>query len=384
MRKDLLVEKTAAVQPAADIFVVNGTTGGHHGLDGMLDLMDRQNVQFYRTKSPGARKGTGGLIGSADTIVIKVNSQWDQRGGPNTDLLKALIGLIVAHPEGFTGEVVVADNGQAQYGSGSKGGSLDWAQNNAEDKAQSVQKVVGSFKKNNVSTYLWDNITTTRVNEYSEGDLTDGYVVNTQRAANGFMVSYPKFTTCHGTHISLKKGVWSARTGKYAPSSLKLLNLPTFKTHFIYGVTGCVKHFMGVVSDKLTAQLGARSHDLVCVGGMGTEIAGVRFPALNILDATWVNAKPAGGPWTPYEAATRGDIIVGGLDPVAIDYWAAKNILMPLAREAGHKDLSSIDPDNVRDKTFGNWLRLAMNELNAAGHAVTVDESRMNVFLSQV
>ncbi|HEX7474719.1 MAG TPA: hypothetical protein VF318_02045, partial [Dehalococcoidales bacterium] len=98
-------------------------------------------------------------------------------------------------------------------------------------------------------------------------------------------------------------------------------------------------------------------------------------------DATWVNAKPAGGPWTPFDAATWGDVIMAGLDPVAIDYWAAKNVLMPLAREAGHKELASIDPDNTVDRTFGKWLRLAMGELNNAGFQTTVDEKRMNIFV---
>ncbi|HEX7475259.1 MAG TPA: DUF362 domain-containing protein [Dehalococcoidales bacterium] len=382
MQKNYLSEKSASSQPASDIFVVNGTAGNLHGLDKMLALMGQHGLRFYKSRTASHDKGPGGLIAAGDTIVIKVNSQWDQRGGPNTDLLKALIRIIVEHPDGFAGEIVVADNGQDQYGSAGKGGNLDWSQNNAVDTTQSVQKVVDSFKNHRVSTYLWDTITNTQVKEYGQGDQTDGYVVMPKPApGNGFLVSYPKFKTKHGAFISLKKGVWNPETEKYDSRSLKIINLPTFKAHFIYGVTGCVKHYMGVVSDKLTAKLGARSHDLVGAGGMGTEIAGVRYPALNILDATWVNAKPAGGPWTPFDAATWGDVIMAGTDPVAIDYWAAKNVLMPLAREAGHKELASIDPDNTADKTFGKWLRLAMGELNKAGFQTTVDEKRMNIFV---
>ena len=116
-------------------------------------------------------------------------------------------------------------------------------------------------------------------------------------------------------------------------TKLKLINWPTLKSHFIYGVTGCVKSYMGVVTDKLTAKLGSRSHDKVWQGVMGNEMSETRMPVLNIVDAIWVNAKPTGGPWTPYDAAVWADVVLAGTDPVALDYWGAKHILMPLARE---------------------------------------------------
>ena len=66
-------------------------------------------------------------------------------------------------------EIIVADNGQAQYGSTGRGGSLNYSRNNAEDISQSVQKVVDSFAgSHKVSTYLWDTITRQSVQEYSE------------------------------------------------------------------------------------------------------------------------------------------------------------------------------------------------------------------------
>jgi hypothetical protein len=144
-------------------------------------------------------------------------------------------------------------------------------------------------------------------------------------------------------------------------------------------VTGCVKSYMGIVTDKLTAKLGARSHDKVWQGVMGNEISETRMPVLNIVDAIWVNAKPAGGPWTPYYAAQWGDILLAGTDPVALDYFGAKHILMPLAREAGHIDLSSIDPDNTTEKNFGHWMRLASLRLCTSGFNTTFDEQQMNV-----
>ena len=63
---------------------------------------------------------------------------------------------------------------------------------------------------------------------------------------------------------------------------------------------------MGVPSDKLTTQMGSRAHLTVDKGGMGTQMAETRFPAITILDAIWINAnmKPS-GPVTTYAQATR-------------------------------------------------------------------------------
>ncbi len=337
---------------------------------------------FYKSTTAGNNKGPTGIIARDDTIIIKVNSQWDERGGTNTDLLKELIQAILNHPDGFTGEIVVADNGQAQGGSADNGGSLDWAESNAEDHSQSVQSVVNHFASQaNVSTYLWDTITTTRVDEYSEGDLRDGYVVNeTRNQRTGIMVSYPKFTTAHGTMISFKHGVWNQRTGTYDQGSLKVISVPVLKTHINYGVTGAVKHYMGVPSDRLTAEMGARTHGTIGRGGMGTLMAETRFPIITIMDAIWVNCVPLSGPWSDYNTATRLNVIAASTDPVALDYYASKHLLLEAwMRRSGEISLS-INPDNTEPGFFGYWLRLSMDELTRAGYQATVDSARMNVY----
>jgi hypothetical protein len=53
--------------------------------------------------------------------------------------------------------------------------------------------------------------------------------------------------------------------------------------------------------------------------------------------------------------------------------------LMPLAREAGHSDLSKIDPENTTEKNFGHWLRLASLRICTAGFTTTFDEKQMNI-----
>jgi hypothetical protein len=67
-------------------------------------------------------------------------------------------------------------------------------------------------------------------------------------------------------------------------------------------------------------------------------------------------------------------------DPVALDYWAVKHVIMQAARTAGHNDLPSIDPDD-QTSSFGNWLRLSMQELQKAGHQATMNENQMNIYV---
>ncbi|MCX6681582.1 MAG: DUF362 domain-containing protein, partial [Methanoregula sp.] len=263
--------------------------------------------------------------------------------------------------------------------------NLNYTMNNAEDRSQSMQRVAGSFSgTHRISTYLWDTITTKRVNEYAEGDMNDGYIVNeTPNSRTGILVSYPKFRTQYGTYVSFKNGIWDTITQTYEEESLKIINVPVLKAHGEYGVTGSVKNYMGVTSDKITAQLGSRTHFMIGKGGLGTEMAETRFPAVTILDAIWINAKPRTGPSTTYDHATQANVIAASTDPVALDFWAAQNILMPAAKSQGYTDLSWIDPKNDSQGRFGYWLRLSMMELRDSGYRTTLDADAMNVYCVQ-
>jgi len=379
----VITEKINVTGVTSDIFVVNGTSGNDGGVYQLLSLMERKGTPFY---AAGNGTDKAGLISKDDIVIIKVNGQWDQRGGTNTDLVKSLIQAIVDHPDGFIGEIIIADNGQAQYGATGTGGNLSYTKNNAEDRSQSMARVAGSFSgTQRVSTYLWDTITTKRVHEYAQGDMNDGYIVNeTPNPRTGLLVSYPKFRTQYGTYVSFKKGIWNTGTRTYEADRLKIINVPVLKTHGTFGVTGAVKNYMGVPSDKLTTQMGSRAHLTVDKGGMGTQMAETRFPAITILDAIWINAnmKPS-GPVTTYAQATRINTLAASTDPVALDYWAAQNILMPAAQSNGYSDLSSMDPDNNSPGKFGNWLRLSMIELRGAGIRTTMDKNAINVYIVQ-
>jgi hypothetical protein len=214
-------DKQANSSEASDIFVVNGTDGNDRGVKELIGLMQRHGLFFY------AKNNSSGIIGMNDIVIIKVNSQWDERGGTNTDLVKALVQAIIDHPQGFTGEVVIADNGQAQYGSTGSGGSLSYVRNNAKDTSQSMQMVADSFSSYKVSTYLWDTITNKKANEYAEGDPQDGYVVEgSPYTETGLVVTYPKFKTKYGTNVSFKLGVWNSANKTYDSNRLKVINVP--------------------------------------------------------------------------------------------------------------------------------------------------------------
>ena len=81
-----------------------------------------------------------------------------------------------------------------------------------------------------------------------------------------------------------------------------------------------------------------------------------------------------------HDAATAVNTILASTDPVALDYWAARNILMPAAQRQGHADVSVLDPENSGGKCFGGWLRPAAAEIARAGYPAVMDEDRINVF----
>lgn len=368
----------ATAYPASDIYIVNGRAAAH--IDELIELMGSNNFFFYHSTIEGENQGPEGLIARNDVVLLKTNSQWSERGGTNTDLLKELIEAIVSHPDGFVGEIVVADNGQGW-------GSLDFSENNAENQSQSVQGVIDTFSSSyNVSTYDWQKIMYKVVNEYSDGDLNDGYLVNTTAdAESGIYVSYPKFKTDFGTQISFKYGIWN---GSNYENRLKVINIPILKTHLVYGVTGAIKNYMGVQSEKL-----ANGHSKVATGGMGTLMAECGLPTLNIIDAIWINANPyshaSTGPSTNYESATRVNIIMAGVDPIALDSWAASNVLIKTAISIGYTETQtwSIEVNNTEknglSEAFGVWLNLSKDEIERDGFNVTLDENCMNVHLYQ-
>ncbi|MGQ9782128.1 MAG: DUF362 domain-containing protein [Nitrososphaeria archaeon] len=167
-----------------------------------------------------------------------------------------------------------------------------------------------------------------------------------------------------------------------------MINVPVLKTHSVYGVTACTKHLMGVPSDKLTGSASrsfGSSHSSIGKGGMGTLMAETRMPTLNILDAIWINARPLRGPQSYYETATRVNVIMASKDPIALDYWASKHVLLQAAKTRGYNPVYTIDPDFVPDtpnqSIFSTWLKPSMEEIRKIGCQTTLREDEMNVYV---
>jgi hypothetical protein len=181
--------------------------------------------------------------------------------------------------------------------------------------------------------------------------------LNPHPGSQSWNVSYPCFTTAGGHRVELKEGLWNGSS--YDPAGFKLINMPVLKTHGGCGVTGALKLFYGVVSMSY-ASSGYHYGDIGKV--LGQMMAHVRAPDLNIMDCIWVCQGELGG--YPASATSRQNTLIAGLDPVALDYWAAKNILYPIDHNANH---NPDDPAHYTDSYLSQYLDQAVTEINGSG-----------------
>ncbi|MDH4196933.1 MAG: hypothetical protein OEW05_05955, partial [Candidatus Aminicenantes bacterium] len=86
----------------------------HVGIDSLLSLMGSRGLKFYQSSHTSDTSGLDGLIGPEDVVLIKVNAQWKYRGCTNSDLIRGLVQRLLDHPDVFTGEVVIIENGQGR------------------------------------------------------------------------------------------------------------------------------------------------------------------------------------------------------------------------------------------------------------------------------
>jgi hypothetical protein len=371
----------------SEVFIVQNASGLRGNMDAamsaLVSSMSSHNLKIFKTSATPS-----GIIGADDIVIIKVNGQSTERGHTNTDLVESVIKIILNHPDGFSGEIVLADNGQNDQ-------CVNMSASNAFDHTQSITNVASHFPTHKVSACSWWAFADQNVGEYSNGDYNDGYVVNyTPDPVTNVKVSYPKFKTAYGNYISFKNGVWNQSTLTYNPSTLKVINLPMFKSHYNYGATACVKNYMGVGSRTLTAM-----HDNVGDGGMGTEMVQTRFPSLNIIDGIWINANPFQpgdqtdttpcGPFTYYNQASYTDVIGASIDPVALEYWIAKHVAMPAAAKGGYSYISSIDPDyepitQNLTQSYHHYLVASSNEITKTGRKACMNENDVAVYLTDL
>ena len=86
----------------------------HPGVEGLFELMGDKGLKFYRSSSTSQLSGPQGIIASDDIVMLKINAQWKHRGMTNVDVIRGIIQRILDHPDGFTGEVFLFENGRGR------------------------------------------------------------------------------------------------------------------------------------------------------------------------------------------------------------------------------------------------------------------------------
>jgi len=311
--------------------------------------------------------GIESFVSPDDIVILKPNCQWYNQGTTNITAMKKLIEMILDIP-GFNGEVIVAENHQK-----STPYSRGWTKNNVingDPEANNMGQLIELFRTrgySNVTKYHWLN--TENGGKVVAGPWDgDGYVRTDpvyEFDGRKTLMTYPVFTSSFsGITIDLKNGAW--KNGKFIDRKVKLINTSVLNHHF-FGVTSSIKNIMGIVElpGNDTGMLVDNEYynfhgiiyededhiDVRAMGGaLGTFLREIRKPDLNIVTAEWVGWGSRIDP----EEAVQAHTILGGLDPVALDYFGSKNVLLPHTPE-NYIKYDYHNPDR-EDRPFNQYL----------------------------
>ena len=313
--------------------------------------------------------GIDSLIGPQDIVVIKPNAQWWNQGMTNTDTIKAFVELVLDIAD-FSGEIILAENHQFP-----EDNSRGWT-TEERNGTYNYNELIDYFQQNgfpNVTKYHWHDggPSVPGLHGGAEGGGVvkgpwegDGYVWchdMVYKSTSGYktLMNYPVFTSSYsGTTIDLKHGAW--KDGRYIDRPVKLINFPSLNHHGTWaGATAAIKNYLGIVDMTCgyrgTQPKGFRNFHYIGVkqskvskihwqleilrrklglgyishfdgGAVGHFMRTVRIADLNIISAEWVG-------WgsridTSLRARTKSVLV--GRDPVALDYYAFKNVLLPV------------------------------------------------------
>lgn len=358
-KQGLSIAEIAVDQQRSTIFVQRGTDATDAGVARLVGSMQQEGIPFYKTFS-----SPDGMIAAGDIVILKIDLASSGHGNTNPDLVASVIDAIADHPDGFKGEIVISDNSHAYSGAFSLSSEPASAEKIAWEAAAKVKRKVA------VSGYSWSRISGQLVEEFSTGDHQDGFV-----SCAGH-ISYPKFTTVYGTELSFKNGVWSDELQKYDSARLKVINMPVLKYNPLYQVTGALSSYVGVAAGN---DSNARAQATAQRENVAKQLTQTRMPVLTILDMTWVSLDAQSG--TTGNAAVQKNIIAAGTDPVALDFWAGKYILLPEKVKQSRKGQVGhfLSPESTNPGTFGYWLGRTRQELQKSGIKVTMVEKDMRV-----
>lgn len=328
--------------------------------------------------------GIDKLIGQKDIVVIKPNAQWWNQGMTNTNAIKGFIEAILKGVENFSGEVIVAENHHYQDDN-SRGWNTD--KRNGDYNLNELVEFFQNSGYPNITNYYWHDGADSHATNLGSAKLGglvsgpgdgDGYLwlndlVYYSPNNNKAMMSYPIFTSSYsGITIDLKNGAW--KNGEYIDDPVKLINFSSLCHHEQTGVTATIKNYLGItdmtcgyrgvepegflnfhyigVRDihwrirKILDKVGFSDPYEYIGGAVGFFMNNVFKADMNIIAAEYVGY----GSRTDTKRRYHENGVLMSLDPVALDYYSAKHILMPITRNAsdGSKYLKMNDPDNKK------------------------------------
>jgi hypothetical protein len=354
-------------------------------------VAERRTLYVGRDGTPAANVdtvlaklgGIGRFVAPGDVVLVKVSAQWWNQGMTNVAATRRLIEHILEIP-GFHGEVLVFENVHFRLADGS-GLARAWtrpSERNVDvDGWSRLGDLIPYFRGKPVGfAGLIDGGPSSLAGDaghdpthqhgvyggdgrgpIAEGEDRDGYRWDFEQAfrlkrslvdSAQTPLTWPVFTSpTSGLVVDLRQGVFRREGGRLIPTERKLtwITLTTANEHGSTGYTGCCKSAMGIV-DMSAGRLGthpaARGYQSVhyfgepnaswrMAGPLADFARKVRAPDLYLTVAEWVGAAPAG--WAGEEdlrhaeaCAHRARTVVAGTDPVAIDTWVVRSLLMPI------------------------------------------------------
>ena len=334
------------------------------------------------------------FIGVNDIVVLKPNAQWWNQGRTNLAAMKGFIDLIL-EIQGFKGEIIIGENQHFMDNAlpeeekdnirgwikiGEINSDIDGADHNFNTlielyKNRGIKNVTKShWRDGGPKIPYWGNAENGGiVTSPAEGD---GYVwTDIDYVFEGLWgwkkwkvkMTYPIFTSTYsGITIDFKNGPFQRNGnggGQYLQNrQLKLINFSALNDHGSdTGITAAVKNYMGITDLScgywglkpdgyfMVHACGEDFYPFAKAGPIGHFLKTIRAADLNIVTAEWVGW----GDRTDTAKATRLKTILAGVDPIALDYYAAKNLILPLSNNREYHD-----PDNP-DSSISKFLLLA-------------------------
>jgi hypothetical protein len=358
--------------------------------------------------------GIQSIVSQDDIVIVKPNAQWEGHAITNTDTLKGLIDLILEQGN-FGGEIIIAENHHFHPDD-----SRGWTAIKRNGRFN-LNELIEYYRANghkNVTKCHWRDAGKCRYPIH--GDARAGRLLESPEEGDGYIwgsddysykhlktkMNYPVFTSSYsGKRIDFKHGI--LENGKFIPQCVKFINISALNHHGNTGITASIKNYMGVVDMtcgfhgeepegyynfhyvgfdwpnisivRRALQGAMRSQTLrrmkqinrlitfigpvngATGGAIGRFMKKVRVADVHIVAAEYVG----------HESRWKNPIqvrkVIASFDPVALDYYGAKYIMLPLGGIHAHKH----DPDDPKT-SLRRFLDLCCRE--GIG---TLDERRM-------